>query len=39
MFQLLDAMMVMVGFYIITRMVIFLLRDDIQMEKSGLALT
>ena len=38
MIQLLDGMMIMIGFYIITRMMIFLLRDDIQMGKSGLAL-
>ena len=37
MIQLLDAMMVMIGFYIITRMMIFLSRDDIQMNKSGKA--
>lgn len=38
MIQLLDAMMVMIGCYIITRMFTFLLRDDIQMGKSGKAL-
>jgi len=37
MIQLLDAMMVMIGCYIITRMIIFLSRDDIQMNKSGKA--
>ncbi|MCK4788368.1 MAG: hypothetical protein KAV87_31800 [Desulfobacteraceae bacterium] len=35
MIQLLDAMMVMIGCYIITRMWVLLLRDDIQMGKSG----
>jgi len=39
MIQLLDAMMVMLGCYIITRMFTFLLRDDIQMGKSGKAFT
>lgn len=35
MIQLLDAMMIMIGCYIITRMMVFLLRDDIQMGKPG----
>lgn len=38
MIQLLDAMMVMIGCYIITRMMIFILRDDIKMGSVGLAL-
>ena len=35
MIQLLDAMMVMIGCYVITRMFTLLLRDDIQVGKSG----
>lgn len=35
MIQLLDLMILMVGCYIITRMTIFLLRDDPQQSKFG----
>ena len=37
MIQLLDAMMVMLGCYIITRMFSLFLRDDIQMGRLGKA--